>query len=110
MFPAAPNRTNCVNDEPGGQTISASSFRLAGFTTTKGSTLCNQFGSRGAMNRAIDSPTTEKCRVRRVHDRIHFELRDIAAHDVDLSSRFFTHNRSSSMQKKFFVRVRGVFP
>jgi hypothetical protein len=39
------------------------------------------------MNCAIHSPAAEKRGVRRVHDGVDIELRDVAADDVDLSGR-----------------------
>jgi hypothetical protein len=39
------------------------------------------------MNRAIDSATAEKGRVRGVHDRIDIELRNVPAGDLDFASR-----------------------
>ena len=44
---------------------------FAGLATAKGSTFCKQFGSSGAMNRAINSTAAEKCRVSRVYNGVH---------------------------------------
>src|SRR5438128_3486755 len=85
MFPACPDRAYCVNDKPGGQTISAGQFCFTGLAPAERSTFCKQFGASSAMNRAIHSAAAEKCRVRSVHDDIHIERRDVAADDIDLS-------------------------
>jgi hypothetical protein len=89
MCPATPDRSYGVDDEPSGQTITTSDFRFAGFTAAKRTAFREQFRSSGAMNRSIHSSAAEKRRVRRVHNGIHLELRDIAAGDVDLAMRIF---------------------
>jgi hypothetical protein len=43
------------------------------------------------MNRAIDSAAAEKRRVRRVHNRVNIEFRDVAADNVN-----FANTKSSS--------------
>ena len=85
MFSAAPDRADGVNDEPRWQTISASQFRLAGLTTAQRSAFGEQFGAGGAMNRAIHSAAAEKRRICGVHNGIDFELRDVAAKNLDFS-------------------------
>src|SRR5437899_2573116 len=45
------------------------------------------------MNRAINSAAAEKRRVRRVHDRVNLEFRDITLHDLNLVLRLFLHER-----------------
>jgi hypothetical protein len=78
-----------VDDESSGQTIATRDFRFAGFTAAKRTAFREQFRASGAMNRAIDSSAAEKRRIRRVHNRVNLELRDIAAGDVDLAMRIF---------------------
>jgi hypothetical protein len=73
-----------VNHVTRWQFISASDLRFAGLTPAECSTFCEQFGSSGAMNRAIDSTAAEKCRVRGIHDGINMQGRNIAADDVDV--------------------------
>jgi hypothetical protein len=41
------------------------------------------------MNRTIDSSAAEECGVRRIHNGIHIELCDVAAHDVDFTVGIF---------------------
>src|SRR5207244_2376641 len=94
MCPAMPDRSDGVNDESSGQTIAASDFRFTGFTAAKCTAFRKQLRSRGAMNRAIDSSAAEKRRVRRVHNRIDLELRDIAADDIDFAIQIFLHEQS----------------
>ena len=87
MFPAAPDRSDGMNYEARGQTISASQSRVAGLTTAERSTFGAQFETGSAMNRAIHSAAAEKCRVCRVHNRIDFKLRDVAADNLDFGGR-----------------------
>src|SRR5437867_948953 len=94
VLPAAPDRSDGVNDESSGQTIATSDFRFAGFTAAKRAAFREQFMSSGAMNRAIDSAAAEQRRVRRVHNGIHRALRDIAAHDIDLAIQILLHEQS----------------
>jgi hypothetical protein len=46
------------------------------------------------MNHAVDSAAAEKCRIRRVHNRIDLELRDVAADDIDFSNQILLHEKS----------------
>ena len=41
-------------------------------------TLLENGGAAAAMNRAIDAPATEQRGIGRVHDGVHFLLRDVA--------------------------------
>ena len=83
MFPAAPDRPDCVNDEASRQTIAARDFRFAWATTAERAAFGEQFGACGAVNRAIDAATAEERRVRRVHNGINVEFCDVAAEDLD---------------------------
>ena len=83
MFSAAPDRADSVNHKASGQVITAGDFRLAGFATGARTAFGKQFRSRRAVNRSIDTTTTEERRVCRVHDRIDRELCDIAAEDFN---------------------------
>jgi hypothetical protein len=71
MFPAAPNRTDCVNDKPSRQTIAAYNFSFAWATTAERAALGEQVRARGAVNCAIHAATTEERCVSSVHDRVH---------------------------------------
>jgi hypothetical protein len=106
MFPAAPDRPDRVNDEPGRQTISASNFRLPGLTTAQRSTFGEQFRSGSAMNRAVHSAPAEKRRVCCVHNGIDFESRNVAAEDVDLSRR--AQNSATEVQGAGGGKVRFI--
>jgi hypothetical protein len=83
MFPAAPNRTDCVNDKAGWQKISTRDFSFAGTTTAQRAAFGQQFGACGAVNRAIDAATAEERRVRGVHNGINVQSSDVTAHDLD---------------------------
>src|SRR6266446_2048939 len=85
VCPAAPDRPDRVNDELSGQTIGASNFRFAGSTTAECPAFHEQVRAGRAMNRAIDSSAAEKRCVRRVHNSIDIELRDVAAVDFELA-------------------------
>ena len=85
ICPAAPDRSDGVNYESSGQTIATSDFRFAGFTAAKRTAFPEQFRSSGAMNRPIDSSAAEKRRIRRIHNGINIEFRDIPAGDIDLA-------------------------
>jgi hypothetical protein len=41
------------------------------------------------MNRPVDSSSAEECGVRRIHNGIHIEVRDVAAHDIDFTVGIF---------------------
>ena len=91
LFPAAPDWSDSVNHEPGGQTIPARNLRFAGPATAERAAFGEQFRSGRVMNRAIDAATAEKCRVSRVHNRIDLELCDVAAENLNLAqSDFFS--------------------
>jgi hypothetical protein len=86
-----PDRSDGVDDESSGQTIRTSDFRFAGFTAAKCTAFREQFRSSGAMNRSVDSAAAEKRRIRRVHNRVNLEFRDIPADDIDFAMRIFVH-------------------
>src|SRR5438094_8539850 len=94
MCPAMPDRSDGVDDESSGQTIATSDFRFTGFTAAKCTAFREQFRSSGAMNRAVDSAAAEKRRVRRVHNRIDLELRDIPSRDLTIAVQMFLHEWS----------------
>jgi hypothetical protein len=71
--------------------MATSDFRFAGFTAAERTAFREQFRSSGAMDRAVDSAAAEKRRVRRVHNRVNLELRDIPADDIDFAMGIFVH-------------------
>jgi hypothetical protein len=73
-----------MNDKTTGQSVALRQFCFAGLATAERPTFYEQFGSSGAMNRAINSATAEKCCVRRVYYGGHIKRRDVAAGKVDL--------------------------
>ena len=106
MSPAAPDRSDGVNDESSGQTIAASDFRLPGLTTAQRSTFGEQFRSGSAMNRAVHSAPAEKRRVSRVHNRVDVDFCDIPADDFDLSRR--AQNSATEVQGAGGGKVRFI--
>ena len=94
MCPGTPDRSDGVDDESSGQTIATSDFRFTGFTAAKRTAFRKQLRSSGAMNRSVDSAAADKRRVRRVHNGIDLELRDIAADDIDFAIQIFLHEQS----------------
>ena len=86
-LPACPDGADCVNHKTSRQSVAPRQFRFAGLATAERPTFCAQFRPGSAMNCAINSPAAEKRGVRRVHDGVDIELRDVAADDVDLSGR-----------------------
>jgi BRCT domain type II-containing protein len=82
-----------MDDEAGSQTISASDFRFPGFTTAERSTFDEQFRSRRAVNRAIDSAAAEQRCVSRVYDGVDLELRNVSADNVDSAICFSLHRQ-----------------
>ena len=86
MFPAAPDRTDCVNDEASWQTISTRDFSFAWATTAQRAAFGEQFRTCGAVNRAIDAATAEERCVRRVHNGINVQFSDVAAEDLDFAA------------------------
>ena len=83
VFPATPDRSDCVNHEASGQTISTRDFSFTGTTTAQRTAFGEQFRACGMVNRAIDAATAEERCIRRVHDRINIEFSDVAADDLD---------------------------
>ena len=83
MFPAAPDRTDGVNDESSWQTISVRDFSFAWTTTAQQAAFGEQFGACGAVNRAIDATTAEERCVRRVHNGVNVQFSDVALDDLD---------------------------
>ena len=83
MFSAAPDRPHSVNHEANRQVIAAGDLRFAWLTTAERAAFGQQFGTGGTVNRPIDTATTEKRRIRRVHNGINLELRYVTAEDSD---------------------------
>jgi hypothetical protein len=63
--------------------MSARDFSFARATTAQRAAFGEQFGACGAVNRAIDTATAEKRRVRRVHDSVDVQFSDVAAEDFN---------------------------
>jgi hypothetical protein len=83
VFSTAPDRPNCVNYELPWQTTSARDLRFTCLATAEHPAFGKQFRACAAMNRAIDTATAKKCRVRRVYNRVNLELRDVGAENFD---------------------------
>jgi hypothetical protein len=83
VFPAAPDRTDGVDDNARWQTISTSHFGLAWTTTAQRAAFGEQFGACSTVNRAIDTATAEKRCVRRVHNGVNLQFSDVAAEDFN---------------------------
>src|SRR5262249_8516736 len=74
MFSAAPDRPDSVNHEASRQVIAAGDLRFAWLTTAERAAFGQQFGTGRTVNRPIDTATTEKRRVRRVHNGINLQF------------------------------------
>ena len=83
MFPAAPDRTDGVNDEASRQTISMRDFSFAWATTAQRAAFGEQFRACCAVNRAIDAATAEERCVRRVYNGINAQSSDVATEDFN---------------------------
>jgi hypothetical protein len=83
LFPAAPDWTDGVNDKASWQKISTRDFSFAWTTAAQRAAFGEQFGARGAVNRAIDSATAEERCVRRVHNGINVQFSDVALDNLD---------------------------
>ena len=103
VFPAAPDRTDGVNNESSWQTISTRDFSFAWTTTAQRAAFAEQFGACCAVNRAIDAATAEERCVRRVHNGISVQFSDVTAHDIDLATGivlrrwWFAHRSASTL-------------
>src|ERR1700730_9354822 len=104
MCPVAPDRPDRVNNKSGRQMMAARNFSFAGPTAAECPAFREQFTAGNAVNCPVDSATTEKCRVCRVHYGVHFELRDVAADALDRAFRIFLLHCSSNNDEARMVK------
>jgi hypothetical protein len=70
-----------MNHVPRRQPITAGDFGVAGFATAERAAFGDKPWSRGAMDCTIDAAAAEQRRIRRVHDRVNVERRDVGDDD-----------------------------
>jgi hypothetical protein len=59
-----------MNNESSGKIVALGCFGLIGFASAKSATLFKQAGSRGPVNRAVNSPAAQQRTIGGVHDRV----------------------------------------
>src|SRR5207249_565790 len=79
--PATPNRADGVDHVPGRQAIAARQPCLARRTAAERAALGEQLGAGAAMDRTIDTATTEQRGIGSVDDRIDDQSGDVAEFD-----------------------------
>lgn len=72
-----------MNDPFGGEFVAARDFGLAGGAPAERAAFCQQFRTGGAVNGAIHSPAAKQRRIRRIHNRVHALLGNVAGNDGD---------------------------
>src|SRR5262249_19840239 len=70
------------------QTISGCDLRFACRAAAESTAFGEQVWPGSPMNCAIDTASAQERRIRRVHDRIHMELRDVADDDLERGSAY----------------------
>ncbi len=74
---AVPDRTDRVDHVPRAQPVSAGKLRVAGRAAAERAALLEQPRAGCTMDRAVDATASEQRLVRRIHDRIDIERRDV---------------------------------
>jgi hypothetical protein len=80
---AVPDRSNGVDDMPGGKPITLRDLGIAGSAAAQRTALGKQFGSGGAMDRAIDTASTEEGRIGGVDDGVNAQDGDVGNDDFE---------------------------
>jgi hypothetical protein len=80
---AVSDRAYRVNDMPCGEPTRARRFRLARLATPKLDAFREDGWTSRAMDRSIHTTPTPKCRIGRIHDRIHLLERYVSASQLD---------------------------
>src|SRR3954454_3909671 len=78
MSPIAPDRTYCVNDILRRKPIALRNLRFASRTSAKLAAFLKQLGTRAAMDRPVHSSAAQQRSIRRIHNRIDSQFRDIS--------------------------------
>src|SRR6185503_2421306 len=74
---AAPHRSHGVDDVLRGQLVAPRDLRLAGRAAAERAAFLQQLAPRLAVDGAVHAAAAQQRRVRRVHDRVHRERRDV---------------------------------
>ncbi len=80
MRPALPDWPDRVNDELCRQLVAFGDLRITRFAAAEQATLMHQFRPGSAMNGTIHPTATKQRGVRRVHDGIDLQRRDVGLH------------------------------
>jgi hypothetical protein len=83
--PAAPHRTDGMNDMARGKTVALGDLGVAGVAAVESAALGEQLGARRAMDRAIDATAAEQRTIRGVDDGVNAQGSDVG--DDNLASR-----------------------
>jgi hypothetical protein len=80
---AVPDRTDRVDDVPGGKSIAPRDLGIARRTAAQLTALGEKFGSSGAMDRAIDTASTQERRIGCVDDGVNAQGRNVGNDDFE---------------------------
>lgn len=89
---------NGVNNFPTRQSVGICDLRIAGIASIQGQALLGEIAPGRAVYGTVNSPTTVKELVCRIHDAVNLQLRDIVAyvrHDVVQGLRWRSNNQGS---------------
>src|SRR6185295_3321358 len=84
---AVPHRADRVNHVPGGQAVALGELGVTDLAATERTAFREKVGAGGAVDRAVNASASEQARVRGVDDRVHRELRDVAANRAQVRRR-----------------------
>jgi hypothetical protein len=99
LIATAPDRADGVDHVPGRKVAGGRGLGVPRRATAEPTTLLENRSAAGAVNRPVYASTAEQRLVRRVHDRVHVLLRDVALHELDPAHRL-----------KPMVRMEGFEP
>jgi len=109
---AAPDRTDGVDQVPGGKPVATRHLRRAGGTAGKRPALRRQFRPGGALDRAVDATAAEQRLVRGVDNGVELERGDVGDRDFQAGGADFGADQRSRLAHggEPFTPIRPALP
>src|SRR3954451_3677254 len=91
-----PDRSDRVNDMPGGKSVAFGDLGIACCAATEGTAFSQQLRPGRAMNRAVDTAAAEQRFIRSVDDGVNVKCGDVAGDDFEPPAGDFARCRGQA--------------
>src|SRR5512133_410049 len=102
MLAVFPDRTDCVDDMPGGQIIAPGELGVAGFAAAQSGAFLQQPRPGGPVNGAVDATATQQGVVGGIDDGIHCQGGDVGLNNFDGSFHRFLISGFRGFASRFY--------